>query len=202
MNRLSPLLLLALAPALQAQSTTTAATSGTVTTTSSVSTDASPTPPVSFESHANSHLSFQLADSMPHYSPPKPPPPPQPDVDIRDVDKPRNTIKRLPKYMVRAPKPPVFRDKDLYTSDGLGALGMKKYAGLNFGPLPWLNQATAKQMVEDDQRAANMADLEDTANAIGRGTKSDAAESEYIKKASSETYMRQDSSWTPASPGH
>ncbi len=183
------LLCLAFAPALAAQT----APAPEAPTTSAPATTTS----YSLEERANTRLSSQLADSMPKYSPPKPPPPPSPEVDIRDVDKPRNTIKRLPKYMVRAPRPPVFREQDIYTNDGLGALGVKKYAGLNLSPI--LNQKVGEQMIRDDQRTANMADLEDTASDIGRGTKSDAAESEFIRKESTDTYLRQES-WTPSAP--
>ena len=134
---------------------------------------------------------------MPKYSPPKPPPPPQPVVDLRDIDKPKNTIKRLPKYVVHARTPPVFREQDVNTPAGLAAIGLKKYGGLNLSPI--LNQNIAKQMIQDDERTANMADLTDSANDIARGTKSDAAESEFIKKESADTYMRQED-WTPSAP--
>lgn len=61
-----------------------------------------------------------------------PPPPPkaetdEDEVDLRDVDKPKNEIVRLPRYTVTAKKPPVFRDRALYTQDELKQLAMSRH---------------------------------------------------------------------------
>ncbi len=130
-----------------------------------------------------------LALGMPRYSPPKPTPtpPPQP-VDLRDVDKPRNEIKRLPKYIVRESRPPVFRDRDLFTAAGLADLSLKNHPGLHFGNFLGLNSATAYQMYLDDQRLENMSDLADTARAMSAG--GDPGEGSYILRQSQDTYMR------------
>ena len=42
--------------------------------------------------------------------------------DLRDIDKPRNGIIRLPNYTVQEKKPPVFRERDIYTREGLADL--------------------------------------------------------------------------------
>ncbi|HMD61791.1 MAG TPA: hypothetical protein VKG78_10180 [Opitutaceae bacterium] len=135
-------------------------------------------------------IAEDLASGMPRYNPPTPTPTPAAEpLDMRDVDKPRNEIRRLPKYVVRESRPPVFRNRDLYTTEGLAGLGFKRHPGLGFpGNILGLNSEVAYQMYLDDERLANIEDLTDTARAMARG--GDKAESEYILKASQETYIR------------
>src|SRR5579871_2852351 len=125
-----------------------------------------------------------LQASMPKYDPPKPPPPPKPEdesKDMREIDKPKNHIIRMPKYVVHAEKPPIFREQDLYTADGLARLAMMRYAGLNVGPSASLNQGIAMEMYREDQRLKNISELNDTADAMKRG--GDADESSFIRSA-------------------
>lgn len=140
-----------------------------------------------------------LAAGLPTYDPPKPPPQVPEDtlVDLRDVDKPKNGIIRLPKYVVRPPKVPIFREQDIYTPKGLADLAVKRYlseldAGvLNRFVIPLFgtsNETRALEQYREDQRLANMADLKDTADSARRG--GDVAESEYLKRESQETYVR------------
>lgn len=135
----------------------------------------------------SNNLASTLAASMPKYNPPPKPRPEDQDVDLREVDKPRNSIIRLPKYTVLGQRPPVFRERDLYSLENRTSLGMKRYAGLNFGPFSSLNRRYALAMYQEEERLQNMADLNDTANAIGRG---DAEAGTYIRRTTSETYMR------------
>lgn len=136
----------------------------------------------------SSYLAAMLAAGMPKYSPPKPPPKnPEAGVDLRTIDRPKNEIIRLPKFVVHGERPPVFRERDLYTKSGLAELEMSRYGGLNIGPLSPLNAPIAEQMYRDDERLKNIADLKDTAAAMQRG--GDAAESAYILRASDDTYM-------------
>jgi hypothetical protein len=109
-------------------------------------------------------------------------------VDLRDVDKPKNQIPRLPKYVVRESRPLVFRNRDLYTTEGLVNLSFKNHPGLGFGNLFGLNSKIAYDMYMDEQRQANIDDLTDTAQAMARG--GDKAESQYILPASQEAFMR------------
>jgi hypothetical protein len=138
-----------------------------------------------------------VSAGMPKYSPPAPVLN-QPK-DLRDVDKPKNEIPRLPSYLVRAPRPSVFRDRDLYTSGGLLSLSYKLHPGLLFGNVFGLNAGPAYDLYQDDQRLANIADLADTAHAISTG--GDKAESEYIIQETQDTYMRPAQDWTWGGPG-
>jgi hypothetical protein len=148
----------------------------------------------------SSKVAADLASGMPKYAPPTPTPAttaePQ---DMRDIDKPRNEIRRLPQYVVRESRPPVFRNRDLYTTEGLVNLSFKSHPGLRIGnflsDILGNNSEIAYQMYLDDQRLANIDDLADTARAMARG--GDKAESEYILKESQETYMRPiEETWT------
>ena len=61
------------------------------------------------------------------YNPPPPDPKPEDDVDARDVDKPKNGIIRLPKYVVEAKRPPIFNDRNLYSKEMLRRLAYQHY---------------------------------------------------------------------------
>jgi hypothetical protein len=137
---------------------------------------------------------------MPKYSPPTPTPvaATQP-LDVPEADKPKNEIKRLPSYVVHDSRPPVFRDRDLYTKDGLVSLSYKLHPGLALGNLAGLNDATAYDVFLEDERLANMADLKDTARAIAAG--GDNAEGEYILQQTQDTFMRPDQGFIWNGPG-
>jgi hypothetical protein len=139
-------------------------------------------------------LAAALSDSMPHYTKPTPTPTPLPDnVDMQDIDHPKNEIKRLPTYVVKETRPPVFRARDLYTADELVNMSFKAHAGLNFGNILGLNSGAAYQMYLEDQRKENMDDMADLAHAMARG--GDAATGSYILQQSDQTYMREGGTW-------
>ena len=154
--------------------------------------DAFPLLPVDSDGETRSvsaGVAAALASGMPKYSPPKPTPTPaETATDLRDVDKPKNEIKRLPKYVVQESRPPVFRDRDLFTAAGIADLSFKSHPGLEFGNILGLKTSVATQMNQDDERQRNMSDLYDTAHAMSLG--GDAAEGRYILEQSQETYMR------------
>lgn len=142
----------------------------------------------------SSGLAAALSEGMPKYSPPTPTPTPAADpVDMRDLDKPRNEIKRLPKFVVQESRPPVFRERDLFTTQGQIDLAFKSHSGLLFGNILGLNSGAAQMMYLEDQRLDNIADLKDEAHALSRGGAS--AEGSYILQQSSDTYMRSGTSW-------
>src|ERR1041384_5012213 len=64
-------------------------------------------------------VAAQLQGYAPKYTPPPPKPTPKPEdeeVDAREVDKPRNGIIRLPKYIVQEPKSPVLNERAASTT--------------------------------------------------------------------------------------
>lgn len=136
-------------------------------------------------------LAKVLSTGMPKYDPPKPADPAAEAAeapDQRDVDKPRNEIKRLPKYVVQAQRPAVFRERDIYTQAGQTALSFKRNPGLGLFPFSSLNGPIATQMYQEQERLNNISDLTDTARTMARG--GDSAEGMYIMRAAQDTYMR------------
>jgi hypothetical protein len=156
-------------------------------------------------------VAAQLAAAAPKYTPP--PPKPEPKVeeeepDMRDVDKPRNGIIRLPKYVVREPKPAVLNERAVNTAQGLKEIAMRRYftdAGLalNRFQIPLFaslstegnsNEARAMEMYREDERLQNMADMKDAART---SAVTDPAQGAYIRREVQKTYMRtNDFGWT------
>lgn len=153
------------------------------------------TEPPKRERAISNNVAAQLAARMPKYNPPPKPKPEDEDVDLREVDKPRNNIIRLPKIVVQEARPPVFRERDIYTRQGLAELAMRRYLSpthrlLNSFYVPFLTgspEQYAMARYAEDERLANMSDLNDTADTIGR---TDPREGAYIRRLADETYMR------------
>lgn len=151
-------------------------------------------------------VAAQLSAAAPKYTPaaPKPPPPPEEDeTDLRDVDKPRNGIIRLPKYVVTQPRPPVLSERAVNTKKGLADLAMQRYFGegyraLNSFTVPLFGTSAeqrAMAMYEEDERLKNMADLSEDARMI---SSTDKEQGRYVKRLTNETYTRPgDFDWKP-----
>ena len=151
-------------------------------------------------------VAAQLAASRPKFTTIAPPPPPKPEEetpDLRETDKPKNTIVRLPKYVVQEPRPPVFRERDIHTKEGLANLAMRRYLtetdrALNRFRLPLFspmstnggsgsNEDRAMAMYYEDERLRNMAEIADNTNMV---MKSDSAAGAKVKGAAQQTFMR------------
>jgi len=160
----------------------------------------------------SSGVAAALAAASPKYTPPAPkppPPPPKPEEeqpDMRDIDKPKNAIVRLPKYVVREPKPVIFSERAISTTKGLTDIAMKRYLTetdrvLNRFRIPFLtmtNEERALAMYAEDERLKNMSDLKDNATAAGM---SDPSSSSYIKKEAQKTFLRSsDFGWNGGGP--
>jgi hypothetical protein len=82
------------------------------------------------------------------------------DIDLRDTDKPRNEIIRLPKYVVEATRPAVFKERNLYTPEMLKRLAAQRYLGVGQGlnryQIGRSGENIAIQMYWDDERLKNM----------------------------------------------
>jgi hypothetical protein len=85
----------------------------------------------------------------------QPPQPAQPEVDLREVDKPKNEIIRLPEHVVLGERPAVFAERNLYSAKNLEQLAIQRYLhmqGTNrLGP-----RLIAMQMYQDDERLLNI----------------------------------------------
>lgn len=157
----------------------------------------------------SSEVAAALAAASPKYSPPPPKPEPKPEseqVDLRDVDKPKNGIVRLPKYIVQEPKPPVFTERAINTRKGLTDIAVRRYISdadraLNRFTLPLFGTSAEQRalaMYAEDERLKNMSDLQDNANAA---SKSDPAAGAYIRREAQKTYLRtSEFSWNGGNP--
>jgi len=142
----------------------------------------------------SSDLSKSLSAGI-KYNPPPPPKPVDEDVDLRDVDKPRNQIIRLPKYVVEGKRPPVFNDRNLYSPEMLRRLAYKRYASafsrnvLNryhiFGNL---DEAYAMMQYEAAERQNNIAEMEDKVSMYR--VSGDNAEADTLKNDTQRSFMR------------
>ena len=172
--------------------------------------EAPPAPPTPRRGRAISgDAAAALAAATPKYTPPPPKPPPKPEeeqIDLREVDKPKNTIVRLPKYIVQEKKPAVFRERDVYTQKGLTEIAMRRYISeadraLNRWTLPLIGvsaEARALAMYAEDERLRNMSDLQEAAN---NTSKVDARSGDYIRKESQKTFLRSsDFGWNGGGP--
>jgi hypothetical protein len=151
----------------------------------------------------SSDVSAAISAGMPKYNPPPKAPEPKPGeelADLRETDKPKNQIIRLPEVMVREPRNPVLRERDVYTKEGLAAVAERRYftdadRALNrwrlFGTrsIAGGNSTTGRAlaMYEEDERLKNMAALNEDAGLVSA---SDKAAGAYIKREAQKTYLR------------
>jgi hypothetical protein len=145
-----------------------------------------------------------LAQVAPTYNPPKPvaakPDTGDTDDSNDDNEQPRNHIVRLPKYVVHDQAPPIFRERDLYSKEGLTELALLRYRGLSLVPYSYLNGGIADEMYREDDRLKMISDFNSTADAIQAG--GDKAEADFIRSATQSTYA-QSVGWgdpTPSNP--
>jgi hypothetical protein len=145
--------------------------------------DASPTAePKKRARPVSNEVAAALAAVMPKYDPPKPvePKPEEELEDLRETDKPRNKIIRLPEHVVREKKPPVFNERELRNKDNYAK---QQYAGLNLSPF---NESIARQLLWEDDRLKSKADFADLART---GSIDDPETKRYYKKVMNETYV-------------
>jgi len=141
----------------------------------------------------SANLQGELAEGAPRYQPPAAIPASGVGPDLRDTDKPKNEIPRVPvstmsRYVVKGTREIVFQGRDLYTPEGLVDLSFKAHPGLRVGNFFNLNAGAAYQAFLDEERMGRMDELEDTARAMAAG--GDAAEAQAIQDAAARAYMR------------
>ena len=136
-------------------------------------------------------IAAHLAEKMPKFTPPAPAEASPlltdakaapPGADLRETDRPRNTIISLPNYVVLEEKPPAFKERNLLTPTGRLALGFKRYPGLRFGSLPFFsNDGWALAMLEEDHRLERKAEMEDLVTLVTSPTDHAKATTEIQK---------------------
>jgi hypothetical protein len=152
-------------------------------------------------------VAAQLSAAAPKFTPPPPPKPAaaaeEEQEDLREIDKPKNGIIRLPKYVVREPAPPVLNERAVNTKAGLADIAKKRYLSdaynaLNGFTLPLFGtspESRAMSMYEEDERLRNMASLSEDARLVGA---TDKEAGQYVKRQAQQTYSRPgDFDWKP-----
>lgn len=160
--------------------------------------DSEPAPSTRNTRAISPEVAAALAAGMPKYNPPKPVEKKSEDeqVDMREVDKPRNQIIRLPEYVVREEKPPVFRERDIYTQKGLTELARMRYLSetgraLNRFNIPLFGMgadAYALMRYEEEARLQNISDLNESARDAAL---TDPENAKAIREATRDTYARE-----------
>jgi len=156
----------------------------------------------------SSGVAAMLATNMPKFVPQAPKPASADgDVDSQyENEQPRNGIIRLPKMVVREPRPIIFSERAIHTKQGLADLAFRRYISetdraLNRFTLPLFGisaQARALQMYAEDERLRNMSNLDDAVRIVSL---TDEGGGMYLKRAAQQTYMRtQDFGWSSRGP--
>lgn len=125
---------------------------------------------------------------------------------MRDIDKPRNTIIRLPDYVVREPKPAVLSERAVHTDKGLANIAVRRFISefdlaMNRLTLPLFGnsvESRAMMMYEEDERLRNMSELNENVRMISA---TDQAAGTYVKREVDKTYLRTgDFGWRGGNP--
>jgi hypothetical protein len=134
----------------------------------------------------------KLAAATPKYTPPAAPPPQaEPAADLREADKPRNGIIRLPSYLVQEEKLPAFKERDLLTPQGRLKLAYQRHPGLHFGNIRiFRNDGIALMMLEEEERLERRQEFYDLASLLPR------PEAKKAKALADEAFARSDFSGT------
>ncbi|HEX2855801.1 MAG TPA: hypothetical protein VHO24_21370 [Opitutaceae bacterium] len=165
-------------------------------------------------------VAASISASMPKFTPQAKAPEPKPESelpDLRETDKPRNTIIRLPEHVVREKAPPVLRERTVYTKEGMQALARQRYLtdvdlALNRFRIPLFSPISvggnssgnattdrALLMYAEEERLQNMAELNDAAALVSASDKSAGL---YIKREAQKTYIRRDDFGTSSPSEH
>jgi hypothetical protein len=142
-------------------------------------------------------MAARLAERMPKFTPPKPGEPVTSPVvtdakaaepDPAATDRPRNTIVRLPNYVVQEEKPEAFKERNLLTGWGRLQLAYKRHPGLHIGSLPILsNDGIGLFMLEEEDRLERKAEMEELVTVI-----TTPAERAKAKAALHDTFIRKE----------
>ena len=106
----------------------------------------------------------KLAATVPKYDPTPAAKPPESAPDLRETDKPRNTIVRLPPHIVQEKKAPVLVERDLRTPKAGLELALRRHPGLHFGNFFGLNGGLALAMLAEEERLERKREFEDMAD--------------------------------------
>ena len=107
-------------------------------------------------------LASQISSLAPKYEPVAATRTIEPGTDLREIDKPRNTIIRLPNFEVQEDKAPVVKPPETLTPQQRLDLALKRHPGLRLGTF-WIfrNDGIALTMLAEEERLERMKDMND-----------------------------------------
>lgn len=109
-------------------------------------------------------------------------------VESANEVKPRNTIIRLPEYIVRDPKVPAIKEREVLTPKARLELARKQHPGFQLGNLFGLNNGIALAMLAEQERLNRKREFEDLASLTRFGDPAGAAK---VKRQVEQAFMRE-----------
>lgn len=108
--------------------------------------------------------------------------------DLRETDRPRNTIIRLPDYVVRQSKEVIYKEDQFITPEAKLQRTYARHRGLHTGSF-WIfkNDLAAKEIQEDDERIERRAALSELLGLLPASA--DAATERSIRAQVQSTFM-------------
>jgi hypothetical protein len=111
----------------------------------------------------------------------------EPGTDLREIDKPRNTIIRLPNFEVQEEKLVTLKPRELLTPPERLRAALKKHPGLHFGSLPFLsNNGIALAMQAEEERLERMKEMDDLLSLLP------VAQQKRVKPMVDDAFQRKD----------
>lgn len=124
--------------------------------------DARPSTTTDAPNHSlSADTSARVVAGLPKFTPAKPTAVGEESPDLRETDKPRNGIIRLPRYQVREKKAPDFKNREMLTPEGKIELAFKRRPGLKIGNIFGLNRGIAMAMLAEDEAYERRLEMEE-----------------------------------------
>jgi hypothetical protein len=149
------------------------------------------------------HLPAEIVEAvsagLPKYDPSaSKPPPPAPTPVVSTTGPASDGLVHLPDFEVREETQRPIPEDAMLTEKGRLAKAMKKFPGLGFGPLAFLNAGLALEMLREEKEAA---DRDALADLVQRTTLTDDARSRETTKMMKEATALPNMDWTTRSAG-
>lgn len=129
----------------------------------------------------------KIATRMPQYVAPNPAAGPAPD--LRESDRPKNTIIRLPDYIVRSENRSLPNAREVLTEQGRLDLAMKRLRGLRIDRVTGRNNRIALAMQAEADRLEDMAYFNELLDLVATD---DPAKAKQLRAQWQQTYLRSD----------
>jgi hypothetical protein len=131
----------------------------------------------------------KLSAAVPKYNPlPPAKASAEPLPDLREIDRPRNTIIRLPAFIVQERRAPYLpTEREMRTDEEQRALALKRYPGFRVGNIFGMNAGAAALMLAEEEQAAQKREHQDMVELFRYG---DPETYERVKRELENAYQR------------